>query len=226
MSLVGNITTNYDGSAQRSGFAAVGRRYSLSQDPALEANHHEKPTRTSSDDSSTVNGPTSNEVQEEHRIVNLARQLSRASTRHFGDQDFNPDDILRPESGTIFDPFSDSFDSRAWIKSLFALTARDPEKYPRRTAGIGFKNLSVHGYASDVEYQQTVGNVLLSGLGNIRDAISGRKRKVQIVNQFDGIIEAGEMLVVLGPPGRCVALHVFSALRLTDLAFVVVAQPF
>ncbi|KAJ9113738.1 ABC multidrug transporter afr2 [Naganishia adeliensis] len=201
MSLVGNITTNYDGSAQRSGFAAVGRRYSLSQDPALEANHYEKPTRTSSDDSSTVNGPTSHEVLEEHRIVALACQLSRSSTRNFGDHNLNPDDVLRPESGTIYDPFSESFDSRAWIKSMLAITSRDPEKYPRRTAGIGFKNLSVHGYASDVEYQQTVGNVLLSGLGNIRDAISGRKRKVQIINQFDGIIEAGEMLVVLGPPG-------------------------
>lgn len=212
MSLVGNITTNYDGSAQRSGFAAVGRRYSLSQDPALEANHHEKPTRTSSDDSSTVNGPTSHEVLEEHRIVALARQLSRSSTRNFGDHNLNPDDVLRPESGTIYDPFSESFDSRAWIKSMLAITSRDPEKYPRRTAGIGFKNLSVHGYASDVEYQQTVGNVLLSGLGNIRDAISGRKRKVQIINQFDGIIEAGEMLVVLGPPGRCATVSILPLL--------------
>lgn len=203
MSLVGNITTNYDGSAQRSGFAAVGRRLSLSQDPALESNHHEKPTRISSDDSSTVNGQVSHEVSEEHRILSLARQLSRASTRNFGDLD--ADDVLRPEAGTVYDPFSDSFDSRAWIKSLLAITSRDPEKYPRRTAGIAFKNLSVHGYASDVEYQQTVGNVFLSGLGSLRDAISGRKRKVQIINQFDGIIEAGEMLVVLGPPGRCVA---------------------
>ncbi|KAI5452128.1 Multidrug resistance protein [Naganishia albida] len=199
MSLVGNITTNYDGSAQRSGFAAVGRRLSLSQDPALESNHHEKPARISSDDSSTVNGQVSHEVLEEHRILSLARQLSRASTRNFGDLD--ADDVLRPEAGTVYDPFSDSFDSRAWIKSLLAITSRDPEKYPRRTAGIAFKNLSVHGYASDVEYQQTVGNVFLSGLGSLRDAISGRKRKVQIINQFDGIIEAGEMLVVLGPPG-------------------------
>lgn len=208
MALVGNITTNYDGTAQRSGFASVGRRYSLSQDPALENDHHhfnnEKIGRTSSDDSTTVDGEPSNERHEEERIVQLARQLSRASTRNFGDDsNLNSDDVLRPESGTMYDPFSENFNSREWIKSLLAITSRDPEKYPRRTAGLAFKNLSVHGFASDVEYQQTVGNTILSGIGSIRDAITGRKRKVQIINQFDGILEAGEMLVVLGPPGRC-----------------------
>lgn len=205
MALVGNITTNYDASAHRAGFAPAGRRHSLSQDPALESNHHEKHHRTSSDDSSTIDGQTSNEIREQERIVHLARQLSRSSTRNLGDNNFNPDDVLRPESGTIYDPFSESFNSREWIKSLLAITSRAPEKYPRRTAGIAFKNLSVHGYASDVEYQQTVGNVILSGLGTVRDMVSGRKTKVQIINQFDGIIEAGEMLVVLGPPGRCVS---------------------
>jgi ATP-binding cassette subfamily G (WHITE) protein 2 (PDR) len=208
MALVGNITTNYDGAAQRSGFAPTGRRYSLSQDPQQEIDHHpyvnEKVTRSSSDESSTVDGQPSNERHEEERIVQLARQLSRASTRNFGDNsNLNPDDVLRPESGTMYDPFSENFNSREWIKSLLAITSRDPEKYPRRTAGLAFKNLSVHGFASDVEYQQTVGNTILSGIGSIRDAIGGRKRKVQIINQFDGILEAGEMLVVLGPPGRC-----------------------
>ena len=207
MALVGNITTNYDASAHRSGFAADGRRQSFSHDPELENDHrfnNEKVLRSSSDDPSTVGGQPSNERQEEERIVQLARQLSRSSTRNFGDNNFNPDDVLRPESGTMYDPFSESFNSREWIKSLLAITSRDPEKYPRRTAGLAFKNLSVHGFASDVEYQQTVGNTILSGIGTIRDAITGRKRKVQIINQFDGILEAGEMLVVLGPPGRCV----------------------
>ncbi len=31
--------------------------------------------------------------------------------------------------------------------------------------------------------------------------MTDRKRKVQILNNFDGVLEAGEMLVVLGPPG-------------------------
>ncbi|KAJ9113734.1 ABC multidrug transporter afr2 [Naganishia adeliensis] len=200
MSLVGNITTNYDASAKRSGFTAVRRRYSPSQDALLEADHYEDPTRASSDDPN-VDGRASNEQREVQRIVTLARQFTRTSTRTSGDSNLNPDDVLRPQSGTIYDPFSENFNSREWVKSLVGIADRDPDKFPGRTAGIGFKNLSVHGYASDVAYQKTVGNVILSALGSIRDVISGRKRKVQIIDQFDGIIEAGEMLVVLGPPG-------------------------
>lgn len=33
------------------------------------------------------------------------------------------------------------------------------------------------------------------------DLALGRKRKVQILNQFDGLVKSGELLVVLGPPG-------------------------
>jgi ATP-binding cassette subfamily G (WHITE) protein 2 (PDR) len=206
MALIGNITTNYDASAQRSGFAGFGRRYSASALPLLDndrqGNHFEKHASSGSD-SSTVGDESSRERQEEGRILELARQFTRQSTRSFHETgQFDADDVLRPERGTIYDPFSENFNSHEWIKSLLAITSRDPDKYPRRTAGIAFKNLSVHGFASDVEYQPTVGNVILSGLGSIWDFIARRKRKVEIIKHFDGIVEAGEMLVVLGPPGR------------------------
>lgn len=51
------------------------------------------------------------------------------------------------------------------------------------------------------DYQKTVGNLPLVGIGALRDLIGNRKRKVQILNNMDGVLEAGEMLVVLGPPG-------------------------
>ncbi|KAJ9126946.1 ABC multidrug transporter afr2 [Naganishia onofrii] len=205
MALIGNITTNYDASAQRSGFAGLSRRYSPSERPLLDNDrrgHNTEKHTSSGSDSSTVDDHSSRDRQEEGRIVDLARQFTRQSTRSFQETgDFDPDDILRPERGTIYDPFSESFNSREWIKSLLAITSRDPEKYPRRTAGIAFKHLSVHGFASDVEYQPTVGNVILSGLGFMWDIIARRQRKVEIIKRFDGIVEAGEMLVVLGPPG-------------------------
>lgn len=34
-----------------------------------------------------------------------------------------------------------------------------------------------------------------------RDFVLNRKRKVHIIDHIDGVLEAGEMLVVLGPPG-------------------------
>ena len=62
---------------------------------------------------------------------------------------------------------------------------------------------SSHG-ADDlhVDYQKTVGNLPLSMVGQAMDLVAGRKRKVQILNGMDGYLESGEMLVVLGPPGR------------------------
>lgn len=53
------------------------------------------------------------------------------------------------------------------------------------------------------DYQSTVATVPLSMVSGVRDLFSNRKRKVQILNGIDGVLEAGEMLMVLGPPGRC-----------------------
>jgi ATP-binding cassette subfamily G (WHITE) protein 2 (PDR) len=56
-----------------------------------------------------------------------------------------------------------------------------------------------------VDYQKTVANIPLSSLSAARTLIQGnRKKKVNILNSVDGVLEAGEMLVVLGPPGRWV----------------------
>lgn len=46
-----------------------------------------------------------------------------------------------------------------------------------------------------------MGNIPWYMIQSLRDLIMGRKRKVDILNSFDGLLEAGEMLVVLGPPG-------------------------
>lgn len=55
--------------------------------------------------------------------------------------------------------------------------------------------------ANASDYQKTVGNLPLALLGQLRDLIGHRKHQVDILNNFDGIIEPGELLVVLGPPG-------------------------
>lgn len=55
--------------------------------------------------------------------------------------------------------------------------------------------------ADNIDYQKTVSNILISAASTARDLISNRKRKVQILKGIDGVLESGEMLVVLGPPG-------------------------
>jgi ATP-binding cassette subfamily G (WHITE) protein 2 (PDR) len=123
--------------------------------------------------------------------------------------------LFEYEEGSDLDPFSDNFDAPKWTRQLAAMRE---EGAPGRKAGLAYKNMSVHGFGSDagessqqcsewcwwIDYQKTVSNMPLSWAGAIRDKISGRKRKVQILNGIDGVLDAGEMLVVLGPPGSWV----------------------
>ncbi|KLT39406.1 putative xenobiotic-transporting ATPase [Cutaneotrichosporon oleaginosum] len=103
------------------------------------------------------------------------------------------------EEGSDLDPYSPNFNVRKWTRSV--VTETRGEDHIPRYAGIAFKNLSVHGFGSDADYQKTVGNIPFYLFGQLRDLIGNRKRKVQILNSIDGVLDSGEMLVVLGPPG-------------------------
>lgn len=109
--------------------------------------------------------------------------------------------VFEYESGSDLDPYSTSFDAKKWTKSIAHMSRADT---PARSAGIAYRNLSVHGYGSDADYQKTVSNLPVSWASSAVDFMLGRKQRVQILNSMEGVLEAGEMLVVLGPPGRCV----------------------
>ncbi|WVQ84203.1 hypothetical protein IAT38_006354 [Cryptococcus sp. DSM 104549] len=138
--------------------------------------------------------PHQTEEDRTREIGHLARQLSRQSVA--GPQDTSQ--LFDYEKGGDLDPFSKEFDARKWTKMMMSASQ---ESGPSRRAGLSFANMSVHGFGSDADYQTTVGNIALYGFNALRDAIRNRKHKVQILNSIDGVLEAGEMLVVLGPPG-------------------------
>jgi ATP-binding cassette subfamily G (WHITE) protein 2 (PDR) len=77
----------------------------------------------------------------------------------------------------------------------------DENAPPTRTAGVSFRDLNVHGFGSDTDYQKSVGNVWLEGPGLLRKVMGNKGRQIDILQHCDGLVEAGEMLVVLGPPG-------------------------
>nr|XP_018999174.1 ATP-binding cassette transporter [Kwoniella mangroviensis CBS 8507]OCF62635.1 ATP-binding cassette transporter [Kwoniella mangroviensis CBS 8507] len=134
-------------------------------------------------------------AHERHQqVTGLARQISRASISGAG----TGNDIFDYQPDSDLDPFSDNFDARKWVKQMSRVSL---ESAPRRTAGISYSGMSVHGFGSDADYQKTVSNIPLSLVSSARDLISNRKRKVHILNDMDGVLESGEMLVVLGPPG-------------------------
>ncbi|KAM0124494.1 hypothetical protein ACHAO1_011013 [Botrytis cinerea] len=132
-------------------------------------------------------------------ITLLAREMTARSAYSTIDTENGP---FNPVPGSKLDPMSENFKPRAWVKSLLHLKSRDPENFPDRTAGIGFRNLNVYGYGNATDYQKNVGNAWL-GLGGLLRTITGTQRpqRIDILHDFDGLVQSGEMLVVLGPPG-------------------------
>lgn len=69
----------------------------------------------------------------------------------------------------------------------------------QRRAGIVFKNLKVCGSGSAINTQKNVGSLLMAPF-RLREFVAKGPEKT-ILNEFDGVLKSGEMLVVLGRPG-------------------------
>ena len=147
------------------------------------------------DASSTFDPEESKEV-----VLDLARAVTQQSLKDSNGEYINP--FLGSSGNPTLDPLSGRFSARAWCKALLAIQSRDPERYPERTAGVAYKNLSVHGFGVPTDYQKTFGNYPLE-IGGLFQRLIGKrqKTKIQILRDFDGLVRSGEMLVVLGRPG-------------------------
>lgn len=130
------------------------------------------------------------------KLSELAERLSRQSTQSnvLG----NP---FEAEEGSALDPHSPHFRYREWAKAMMKL--QESEHFPGRTAGVAFENLSVHGYGDATDYQKSVGNVWLQLLevGKKLVGLGKKPRRIDILRESEGVVESGEMLVVLVPPG-------------------------
>ncbi|KAI0197464.1 ABC-2 type transporter-domain-containing protein [Astrocystis sublimbata] len=83
---------------------------------------------------------------------------------------------------------------RAWLASRQA--------HPVLRIGLAFRNMSVHGFVATHGFQQTVYSYLASLPRYIVDQLRrSRGSRVEILDRFDGLVQHGEMLLVLGRPG-------------------------
>lgn len=163
-----------------------------------ETRRHDPARSVSTDDTAHENSEEiGNEDLMVSEVTDLVKKLTRESTR-WGEGE---NTFLEAKEDSTLDPHSPNFKARNWMKNLLAVTSRDPERYPQRQAGVSFRNLSVHGYGSPTDYQKDVFNSLLQ-VGALFRMITGTgKQKIQILRDFDGLVQSGEMLVVLGRPG-------------------------
>ncbi|KAJ9253878.1 hypothetical protein DTO195F2_6855 [Paecilomyces variotii] len=140
---------------------------------------------------------------EEKQITSLARQMSQISRQTSGNHALdsrNP--FLECDKDPELNPNSGDFNPRKWLKSTLQITSRDPERYPRRTAGLSFRDLSVYGYGTAADYQMDVANMWLKAAEWVKGVLGHRKAvRIDILRSFEGLVKSGEMLVVLGRPG-------------------------
>lgn len=137
-----------------------------------------------------------------HGIAELVRSYSRSLVRAASHADGVTNPFL--DDDPELDPNLPSFDAIKWAKALLHHSKVDPDRYSRSVLGVSCRNLSIHGYGKDTDYQMNVLNVLLQGPLMIKEWISQRQRKIDIIRDFDGLFESGEMTLVLGRPGRYV----------------------
>jgi ABC-type multidrug transport system fused ATPase/permease subunit len=97
------------------------------------------------------------------------------------------------------DPNGPSFSLTKWIR-VFMSQLRD-EGHNTQSTGVVFKNVNVSGSGSALQLQPTVSSMLLTPL-RLGELFSfGKKEHKQILQNFSGHMNAGEMLIVLGRPG-------------------------
>lgn len=136
------------------------------------------------------------QTKSDRQIATLARSLTQQST-----WSAVPSNPFTAEEGSELDPSSDKFRARTWVKSMIKMNKEDGTT-PSRTGGVAFRGLSAHGFGAATDYQKDVGNVWLEAFGLVKKALGMAKpRRIDILRDFDGLVESGEMLVVLGPPG-------------------------
>ncbi|PNY28748.1 ABC transporter CDR4 [Tolypocladium capitatum] len=192
------INTNYDGTAATTGVPITTRHGARDQHvvhvsaPATSLTEAGNDDDGAKDDSSAV---TETDMAHRSSVVQaLARSYSRTSAASPGQNPFlaGPDSLLNPSSP--------NFSGREWAKAIVELVSHDGATF--RSAGVCFQDLNVHGYGAPTDYQKNVANVWLSAAGLVRTLTgSSSRQRIDILRDFDGLVQKGEMLVVLGPPG-------------------------
>ncbi|KAH8670380.1 ATP-binding cassette transporter [Tricladium varicosporioides] len=127
----------------------------------------------------------------------LASEDTRNAASSIGGEPlFGSDD---PDSS--LNPLSKKFNARSWAAN-FSQDANETGQSFRQT-GICFQNLNVFGYGTPADFQKNVSNIWLALPGIVRRLFhnTAGQTRIDILRGVDGLINPGEMCVVLGPPG-------------------------
>ncbi|WQF84837.1 Putative AAA+ ATPase domain, CDR ABC transporter, ABC-2 type transporter, transmembrane [Colletotrichum destructivum] len=154
-----------------------------------------EPNIANFDSDTTGTAPSDIEENVEEEIQDLAKRLTSLS---HGDRH-----SLFPEpSDPTIDPKNPDFNARKWAAAFYKLQTRALLGNAPNTVGLAFSNLQVYGLGTTMDYQKTVGNFFLEAAALASWILPSRKKqRIDILHGLEGVIQSGEMLAVLGPPG-------------------------
>ncbi|KAK4187057.1 ABC-2 type transporter-domain-containing protein [Podospora australis] len=141
-------------------------------------------------------------IEEERRnsmILSLARKYTSNQSHYGVEPGANVFELAAKDETSPLNPNGPNFNGRAWAKAIVSMV--NSEGHSFRTSGVAFQHLNVFGFGAPTDYQKDVANVWLELIGLARKLTGNANRRIDILRDFDGVVENGEMLVVLGPPG-------------------------
>lgn len=133
--------------------------------PHQIVNHIPFKDQSSSSDSTDTSSDL-DKIGSTHEVAKLARSITQQSfkdgdglrkvdTAHSAKNDGGEyKNAFIDTSDPTLNPDSEYFRPEVWVRTLIGLQSRDPERYPKRVAGIGYRNLNVHGFGSLTDYQK------------------------------------------------------------------------
>ncbi|KAE8355692.1 ABC-2 type transporter-domain-containing protein [Aspergillus coremiiformis] len=139
---------------------------------------------------------------EEIEILNrIATQASRRRSSIYSHQAPTKTVTLGTisENDPAVDPQSPSFDLKQWLKMV--LREADMQGRESHRTGIVFKNLTVSGTGAALQLQDTVSSMLSTPFRIGEMMKTRRSPPKRILNEFNGLLRSGELLLVLGRPG-------------------------
>jgi ABC-type multidrug transport system ATPase subunit/ABC-type multidrug transport system permease subunit len=140
----------------------------------------------------------SEEPLEIQRIASvLAATISRTTPREGTSSQETGIDIWSKDP--CLNPKDPSFDFHQWAKTL--LRELEQRGLLRPRTGFTFKDLNVRGSGKAVKLQQSVGSVLVTPIRMFSSLNRNRNAEKQILTNFNGTVNSGELLIVLGRPG-------------------------
>lgn len=119
------------------------------------------------------------------------------SATHNSELSFSQVDLSDPS----VDPSSTHFSAASWFAVIKSIKQRFPPEYPFKAFGLSFRNLNAYGHHAEDTVQPTFGGYPVRLIRALSRTLRSSRSRIKILDSIDGVIQQGEMLLVLGRPG-------------------------